>query len=273
MPMHTHIWSKGPPLAYMLRSHQVIAYRAMNTCIHSSILAGETATGPEDGRPEDAAQKALFATMQPTSKWKVLGTSTLDSRCLTLKQLQQHVRHPMLRCICPSAHILRRLCPSWQPMSVIELQEGSSEPESTLVLHDGVNGLGWAAEWEAKEEVRLIATCYQSTIQCQSNSGRSTRMFPIKINPVDVDHVGDAEVCEDSNDDEQAFLTIRLETVGREDSDSESSGDESEGGTVYIKRRRMRRDDSSDDDEAPVIIAEELRKRGGVRATRGGRKS
>jgi hypothetical protein len=104
------------------------------------------------------------------------------------------------------------------PLNVITLEEEVTDgrKEDTLLLHDGLNGISWAAEWDSKEEMRLVVTCLGDIISSSENqSGRSTGMKRISIQPVDVEHVRDDEVCEGSDTSKgDDFLTMSLETAG-----------------------------------------------------------
>ena len=157
-------------------------------------------------------------TTATSDKWKIVAArSGIQSNRLRLVNLQQHV--PALassQCVCGKK--LVKACKSWTPLKVITLQEEVEEgrKEDTLLLHDGLNGISWVAEWDSKEEMRLVVTCLGDIIgSIQNQSGRSTGMKRISIQPVDVEHVRDDEVCEGSDTSkDDNFLTVSLETEG-----------------------------------------------------------
>ena len=155
--------------------------------------------------------------------WKIVDVrSGIQSNRLGLVKLQQHV--PALSpCVCGKN--LVKACTSWTTLNVITLQEvpldivaeeENIRKEDTLLLHDGLNGISWDAEWDSKEEMRLVVTCLGDIISSTENkSGRSTGMKRISIQPVDVEHVRDDEVCEGSDTSkDDNFLTVSLETAG-----------------------------------------------------------
>lgn len=149
-------------------------------------------------------------------KWAIVAVrSGIQSNRLRLVNLRQHV--PALSpCVCGKN--LLKACTSWTPLNVITLQEEVKDgrKEDTLLLHDGLNGISWAAEWDSKEEMRLVVTCLGDIISSSENkSGRSTGVKRISIQPVDVEHVRDDEVCEGSDTSKgDDFLTMSLETAG-----------------------------------------------------------